>query len=148
MQLTSLLDAMRNDLLQMAQLGDPAVAAAVERMVPVLDGPWSVRVLGLATEFATEVSAALPAGHVEVRLRGSDVGFVYVEEKPSAPLSAADADPAARITLRLPAALKDQVEREAAREGVSVNSWIAGAVAGALGRRRSARRHLTGFGQA
>jgi hypothetical protein len=37
-----------------------------------------------------------------------------------------------RTTLRLPDHLKGQVETAAAREGVSVNTWLVRAVAGAL----------------
>jgi hypothetical protein len=38
----------------------------------------------------------------------------------------------ARITLRLPESLKEQAERSAAEEGLSVNAWLVRAVAAAL----------------
>ena len=54
----------------------------------------------------------------------------------------------ARVTLRLPERLKAQAERAAARDGVSLNSWLIDAVAHALrlpvSPRRGARR-MTGF---
>ena len=55
----------------------------------------------------------------------------------------------ARITLRLPDALKVRVEDAASRDGVSVNTWIVqalGRVASGATRRSSGRR-LTGYGR-
>jgi predicted HicB family RNase H-like nuclease len=59
-------------------------------------------------------------------MSGQDPQLVFVEEEQPAPAvpSAADDAAAARITLRLPEALKGSVEAAAAREGVSVNTWI------------------------
>jgi hypothetical protein len=78
--------------------------------------------LGVA---AVEISAQLPAGHVEVRMSGQDPNFVYVEqaEEPHAQPSPED-EASARITLRLQEGLKASVEAAAGREGVSVNAWI------------------------
>jgi predicted HicB family RNase H-like nuclease len=62
-------------------------------------------------------------------------------------------DSGARITLRLPESLKAQVEAAAARDGVSVNSWIISALARTIsteGTRRGTgpgRRRLTGYGR-
>ncbi len=55
----------------------------------------------------------------------------------------------ARITLRLPEKLKTQAEDAAAREGVSTNTWLARAVAQAVGKRAPARagRRVTGYAQ-
>jgi predicted HicB family RNase H-like nuclease len=59
-------------------------------------------------------------------------------------------DLSARITLRLPEALKVQVEVIASSEGVSANAWIVRALARSLeprrGRTQSGRR-LQGFTQ-
>jgi predicted HicB family RNase H-like nuclease len=94
------------------------------------------------------VSAQLPSGHVEVRISGQDVEMVYVEEEQAAGAPSGD-DASARITLRLPEALKTSVEGAAAREGVSVNTWIVRALARALGGGRPPRvgSRLTGFGR-
>ena len=59
-------------------------------------------------------------------------------------------DLSARITLRLPEALKVQIEAVASSEGVSVNAWIVRALSRSLeprrGRARSGNR-LQGFAQ-
>ena len=59
-----------------------------------------------------------------MRLAGPDPELVYVSDEPEAPVGAADEAYTARITLRLPDALKAAVELAAGREGVSVNAWI------------------------
>ena len=61
-----------------------------------------------------------------------------------APAFAAE-DTSARITLRLPETLKASVEAAAAREGVSVNSWLVQALARAVDRRPSRSSRLTGY---
>ena len=55
----------------------------------------------------------------------------------------------ARITLRLPETLKTQAEDAAAREGVSTNTWLARAVAQAVGKRapKRAGSRVTGYAQ-
>jgi predicted HicB family RNase H-like nuclease len=55
----------------------------------------------------------------------------------------------ARITLRLPDSLKGSLEAAAAREGVSVNTWIVKALARGLSSVTVSRvgSRLTGFGQ-
>ena len=79
---------------------------------------------------ALEVSAQLPSGHVEIRLSGQDPAFVYVgEEHQQAETAAAEDGVTARITLRLPEALKASAEAAAAREGLSVNTWLVRALA-------------------
>jgi len=82
---------------------------------------------------------------------GQEPSLVYVDEEPSAPAPAAGADDAsARITLRLSETLKASVEAAAAREGVSVNTWIIRALGRATSApttvRRSGRR-LTGYAE-
>ena len=86
-----------------------------------------------------------------MRLVGQEPSLVFVEEEPSEPSSATAEDGAsARITLRLSEALKTSVEAAAAREGVSVNTWIVRALNRAASApttvRRSGRR-LTGYAE-
>jgi hypothetical protein len=80
--------------------------------------------LDALSEAALELNERLPSGHVEVRLTGQDPELVYVSDEPEAPAGPADEAYTARITLRLPEALKASVELAAGREGVSVNTWI------------------------
>jgi len=56
----------------------------------------------------------------------------------------------ARITLRLPEALKAQVEAAAARAGASVNTWVIQSLQQATTSRRheySGRNRLSGYGR-
>jgi HicB family len=151
MQTTPYVDALLADLEAMANLGDEAVADAAHRLSQTLRASAYLRLLDLLGEAALEVSGQLPSGHVEVRLAGQEPSLVYVDEQPEAPAVAAGAeDASARITLRLSEALKASVEAAAAREGVSVNTWIVRALGRAASApttvRRSGRR-LTGYAQ-
>ena len=98
------------------------------------------------------LNAQLSSGHIEVRLAGRDPELVIVEDRAgeAEPPPAPGDDLSARITLRLPEALKAQLEVVASSEGVSTNAWIVRALSRALepqrGRTRSGNR-LQGFAQ-
>ncbi|SRR6266545_7973439 len=125
MQMAQFLDSLQGDLEEIAAVGDDAVGQAARRLSQALRASAGMRMLDALGDAALELSAALPAGHVEVRMSGQDPQLVFVEEEQAAPVApAADDAAAARITLRLPEALKGSVEAAAAREGVSVNTWI------------------------
>jgi hypothetical protein len=150
MQTTPYVDALLADLESMATLGDEAVADAARRLSQTLRASAGLRLLDLLGEAALEVSGQLPSGHVEVRLAGQEPSLVYVDEEQSGPSPAATAEDgsSARITLRLSEALKSSVEAAAAREGVSVNTWIVRAISrsSSTPTRRVGRR-LHGFGE-
>jgi hypothetical protein len=90
------------------------------------------------SQAAAEITAELPAGSVEVRLRGRepqlvvDVPTAAIPVEPAAPAAAAAADEEeaeddgalARITLRLPESVKNKAEEMAAKGGHSLNGWI------------------------
>lgn len=124
MQLQRFIDSLKADLTAVAELGDETTADAAGRLVLTLQASVGLRLLDALSEAVLELNEKLPAGHVEVRLTGQDPEFVYVSDEPEAPAAAADEAFTARITLRLPEALKAGVEKAAAREGVSVNTWI------------------------
>jgi predicted DNA binding CopG/RHH family protein len=124
MQLQRFIDALKADLTAVAELGDEATADAAGRLVITLQASIGLRLLDALSEAALELNEKLPSGHVEVRLTGQDPELVYVSDEPEAPTAAADEAYTARISLRLPDALKTAVETAAAREGVSVNTWI------------------------
>jgi predicted HicB family RNase H-like nuclease len=124
MQLQRFVDALRADLTAVAELGDEATAEAAGRLVLTLQASVGLRLLDALSEAALELNDRLPGGHVEVRLTGQDPELVYVSDEPEAPAAGADEAYTARITLRLPEALKGVLEVAASREGVSVNTWI------------------------
>ena len=144
-------DGMRSDVLAVGELGDDAVADAAERIATVLGRSAPARILELLSDAATELSAELPEGRVEVRLAGDDVELSYVEDAPAAAADAESSDASARITLRLSDALKARVEEGAARQGESVNGYIVRALERATSSARprgrgGAGHRLRGYG--
>src|SRR6476620_2389363 len=125
MQLQRFVDALKADLTAVAELGDESTAEAAGRLTLTLQASVGLRLLDALSEAALELNEKLPSGHVEVRLTGQDPTLVYVSDEPEAQAAGGgDEADTARITLRLPEALKTSVEEAAAREGVSVNTFI------------------------
>ncbi|PFG42340.1 HicB-like protein involved in pilus formation [Isoptericola jiangsuensis] len=127
--------------------GDDARELAARLTAP-LDAAARLALLGALSDAAGEISAELAPGSVDVRLRAGSPEFVVTAPRstptgtppPPAPAATAQAaEPAdaeggatTRTTLRLPDHLKAQAEVAAARDGVSVNTWLVRAVAAAL----------------
>jgi hypothetical protein len=128
MQLQRFIDALKADLSAVAELGDETTADAAGRLVISLQASVGLRLLDALSEAVLELNEKLPNGHVEVRLAGQDPEFVFVSDEPEAPAAPVDEAYTARITLRLPEAVKAAVEVAASREGVSVNTWIVRAI--------------------
>jgi len=145
-----------------AEAGGDEARAVAERLTAPLEAAIRLTLQDAVTAAAEEITCDLAPGSVEVRLRGRELEFaVTPPPAESAPAGAAgpagggdvdegppavDADEGAtaRINLRLPDHLKARIEQAAAREGLSVNTWLVRAAAGALGRgdpdrRRAAR---------
>jgi HicB family len=146
-ELARYIEALQSDLAGIAAVGDEQTAAAAGRLIEAIRASAGLRLLDVLTEATLELSGQLPSGHVEVRLSGQDPSLVYVEEEETeaAPV-AGDEGSIARISLRLPEGLKASVEAAAAREGVSVNTWLIRALTRSVsgGTQRSGKR-LTGF---
>src|SRR6266568_8576580 len=124
MELSRLVNALKADLSAVADVGDETAADAANRLTVALQASIGLRFLDALSQAALELTAQLPDGRIEVRLSGQDAELVYVGEEPEPTASAADEAHTARITLRLPEALKSALEQAAAAEGVSVNTWI------------------------
>ena len=149
MQMAPHIEALQSDLAEIAALGDEATAQAAQRLSLALRSSVGLRMLDALTEAALELSAQIPTGHVEVRLAGQDPTLVFVAEQEAEPPAAED-DQSARITLRLPESLKARLDAAAAREGVSVNTWLVRALSRAVSSPRPSIRvgnRLTGFGR-
>ena len=149
MQLDPHVSAIQADLAVAAALGDESTAEAAQRLADALGSSLQLRLLELLGEAALDVTAQLQSGHVEIRLSGREPQLVLVvePEATSEPQPASD-DASARITLRLPEALKAAVEAAADREQVSTNTWIVRALGRALDARPSRVRtgnRLQGF---
>ena len=142
MDLTPFVDQLRRDLLAAADAGGEEPRALAERLTAPLESSVRLALLSALSQAAEEITAELAPGAVDVRLRGSDLGFAVTA--PPAPEPAPAAAPAAepvpdveegetvRITLRLPEQLKTRVDEAATRLGVSVNTWLVRAVANAV----------------
>jgi HicB family len=148
MQLSETVASLLEDVTRVASLGDQAVVEAASRLAVAIEGTATVRLLELLSQVADEIGRQLPHGRVEVRIAGREIELVYVEEEESS--QPVDEDQSARISLRLPEQLKVRIERAAAREGVSTNTFIVRALGRSVASEQSGRsRHrLSGFGRA
>lgn len=147
METARFVEKLERDLVSVAALGDDAVAETAERLIQALRGSAGLRLMEALGEAALEISAQLPDGHVEVRLVGPDPELVYVPEEAVEPAPAPEEEGlAARITLRLYDSLKRELEAAAAREGVSLNTWLVRTLSRSTAPppRRTGRR-LTGY---
>jgi predicted HicB family RNase H-like nuclease len=147
------IEALQNDLREIASLGDEKLAEAGERLVAAIRSAALVRLIDVLGEAALEISSQLSAGHVDLRMSGQDAELVYVsdEEEESTGPAPAPEEGSARITLRLSESLKSSVEAAAAAEHLSVNTWIVRALSrAAAGGKTAARssKRITGFVQA
>jgi predicted HicB family RNase H-like nuclease len=124
MKMSLVVDSLRADVAAVGELGDDVVADVAERIAAVLARSAPARILEVLSDAATELSAELPEGRVEVRMAGDDVQLSYVEDAHVPARDTDGGDLAARITLRLSESLKARVEEGAARDGVSVNTYI------------------------
>ena len=139
MDITGLIDSVRQDLGRAAEVGGDDVRAAAERLALALDPALRLTLMDALSQAAVEISETLPGIVIDVRLRGREPVFV-VEGAPAPhqedPAAAADFDVSfdsdggeavARITLRLPETLKGRAEALAARRGQSLNTWLVAA---------------------
>jgi hypothetical protein len=160
MHLDGYAQALREDLLRLAAIGDESTHRAAESLAIALESALGRRMLQALAEAALELAEQLPEGRVEIRISGGDPELVYIEEHavpqalpaPAAETVGAGSD--ARVTLRLPAGLKSRLEEAASAGGVSVNTWLVQMLTRALEPHPSPRggaggRHrLRGYGRA
>lgn len=149
MDLARYVDTLRHQLLVAADAGGDDARALAERLVPPLEAATRLALLEALSAAADEITTDLAPGSVDLRLRGLDPEFVVtpppVEHPlddvtrdvtdpapPPAAVSDADDGGTARITLRLPEHLKNQIEQAAGRAGLSVNAWLVRATAAAV----------------
>ena len=124
--------AIQTDLASAASLGGDEIHEAARRLADALETSLGLRLLDVVNDAALGLSAVLPHGHVEVRLAGREPELVFVDDAPVETEPLPGDDTSARITLRLPEALKTSIETASAAEGVSVNAWVVRALARSL----------------
>ncbi len=160
--ITGYVEHLRRDLLTAAAAGGQDLADAVERVAPAFDGAVRMSILEALADAAAEISAELSGQAVELRLKGREPQFVVSGIPGQAAAAGSDAGDSAgdesvdqdetataRITLRLPEALKQRVDDAAARARRSTNTWLVDAIRAAVtapeADRRWPGRHLSGW---
>jgi hypothetical protein len=149
MQIEGHIQALREDLVRVAALGDEATTRAADLLSVAIEASLGRQIQDVLAEAALELNAQLDAAHVEVRIAGRDPELVLVREDGGVPEPVDEAF-SARITLRLPESLKQRVESAAARDGASVNTWLVQALQRSVEPPRSmsgSRNRLTGYGR-
>ncbi len=167
MDLSQYVSRLREDLTSAAAAGDEQTRRTAALLAAAMEPAARLTVMNALADLAAEVTSALGDRAVEVRLDGRDVRVAVSvapdthsdpagepEPEPADPppfRPGVDAGDISRITLRLVEQIKSQAEQAAAAQGVSLNSWMAQAVQGALAgtHRRAGRdgRHLRGWVQ-
>ncbi|GAA4738171.1 toxin-antitoxin system HicB family antitoxin [Modestobacter marinus] len=142
MDLTDYVDALRGSLTTAAAAGTEQAQETARLLAEALEPAVRLTVTQALSAMAAEVTAAWDGGLVDIRVRGRDPEVVVVrapehdpEPAPDQPVDEADADDdgaVARISLRLPEALKSRAETAAAAAGLSLNAWLVRAVADGL----------------
>ncbi len=138
MDITPYVDTLRRDLVAAAEAGGDELKQAAQRLAYALDPSARLALMEAISHAAAEITAELPEGSVDVRLVGRELDFV-VEMAPPSPVPAPPPPPAppvpeeddgdlARITLRIPEAVKARAEEKAAAAGQSLNTWMVGLV--------------------
>ena|SRR5579872_6911613 len=134
MDITDLVDSLRQDLTRAADVGGDDTRAAAERLLLALDPAMRLTLMDALSRAAAEIGEALPGVSIELRLRGREPTFAVAGAPPPAasptdePAFETDnGEPLARITLRIPETLKARAETLAARRGQSLNTWLVGA---------------------
>jgi hypothetical protein len=151
MNVAAFVEALQQDLANVAGIGDDAVAEAARRISAALESSLRLRLTDALGEAAAELANQLPDGHVEVRVTGGEPELVYVPDPGAPPTPTSLEDLSARITLRLPETLKAIVDAAAQEAGVSANTWLLQQIHRSADptKRRShpGGRRMTGYGR-
>ena len=151
MNVAAYVEALQQDLANVAGIGDDAIAEAARRISAALESSLRLRLTDALGEAAAELANQLPDGHVEVRVTGGEPELVYVPDPGAPPTPTSLEDLSARITLRLPETLKTIVDAAAQEAGVSANTWLLQQITRSADptKRRShpGGRRMTGYGQ-
>lgn len=123
---------------------DPAALAAGEAILAALEPALRLAASSLAEQAAAEISAQLPEHSVDVVLsEGHPMMVVRHAGGGGATINTEDLD--ARMTVRLPEDLKDDLEMAASELGDSVNMFVVRALAGSTeALKRSSRSTFEG----
>jgi predicted HicB family RNase H-like nuclease len=144
MDLTPYIESLRRSLTAAAAPAGEDAARTAELLSEALEAGARLALMEALSEAAAEITAGLDqagsSASVDLRVRGKEVDLrvTDVEAADTAPPPAPPVDDdVARITLRLPESLKEEVERAASSDGTSVNAWLVRAINTAVHTSRS-----------
>ena len=119
---------------------DPSVEAAAEAIISTLEPALKQAASTLAEQAAVEVGSQLPDHQVDVVLTSGQPTLVV---RPTGDVITVNTDDlGARITVRLPEELKDDLEVAASDLGDSVNTFVVRALAGNAKRSKASSRSV------
>lgn len=145
MDLSPYIAQLREDLSSAASAGDDRTRQTAAMLSAAVEPAARLAIMNALSDLAAEVTTNLDDEVVELRLDGRDVRVVvsgagpdpvedvadeFGEEPP--PTGTGDGGDISRITLRLLDEIKTKAEYAASTQGVSLNTWVAQAVQGAL----------------
>jgi hypothetical protein len=169
MDITQYVETLRADLANAARAMGQETEQVAERLGFALDSSFRLALMDALSHAAAEITNELDGTSVEVRLQGREPVFVVIGGGPAAtappvgePEPEDEGAETARITLRIPEALKSRAEELAAKRGQSLNTWLVNAVRaattagltinitapmgpGAPGRNRSTNKRVQGW---
>lgn len=149
MDLNPYIDQLREDLTSAAAAGDDQTRQTAAVLSGAIEPAARLAIMNALSDLAAEVTTNLDGQVVDLRLDGRDLRVVVSggggpapvddeeTEPPPPPPPSGDNGDISRITLRLMEEIKSQAEQAASTQGVSLNTFVAQAVQGALhGRER------------
>ena len=150
MNMSQTIQGIRGDVTEIVgTMARPENPPDLAQLGNVLDSVILARLLELVGTLTAELSRQLPEGRVEARLIGrEEAELVYVPADPPPLASNAGDDDVARLTLRLPHWLKQELERQAESHHASINSWVVESLTDGVRRRaRQTGKRLQGYGR-
>jgi hypothetical protein len=152
MRLADIVEGIAEDLRRAGAVGGEETSRVAGLLVASIEPSLRLHLLDALHQAARELAESAPGVQVDVRMEGRDpvlsLGAPEASEPSAEQLAGRLAgyvdDELARLTLRLPEKLKDQIETVAAHAGASINSWVVSALAGALAEQRAGAASLAG----
>lgn len=146
MDLTPYIGQLREDLSSAASAGDDQTRQTAAALSAAIEPAARLAIMNALSDLAAEVTTQLDGQVVDLRLDGrelrvvvgggssppGDDAVVDEEEEPPPPPPTGEGGDVSRITLRLLDEIKAKAEQAASTQGVSLNTWVAQAVQGAL----------------
>lgn len=141
MQFDEYVTALQQGLVKATRLAPEEIQRTAELIGEALEPEARLALTRFASDLAEEITAELEDAVIEVHIRGGEPTVVVEQtgmpmetspEVPEPPAPHADEGNTSRLTLRLPESLKAEIEKTAAAEGRSTNTWLVQAAHQAL----------------